>query len=146
MKTIRLDFSPVTRVVNTLYPDISVIIVNGGGLGGSREEILCRVISEKTDIGFMVVQDIITNELIEINPRYIGTIRKTNVTKVYIEHNNTNFPSGKRIQWYSHRVNTEIEFHKDEFINGERYPSVEQGMKDESLNLKLIHTDNMNYL
>jgi hypothetical protein len=146
MKKIGLDFGSVTLITNTLYEGVDVIRVNGGGgMGGSREDIMCRIVSEKTDIGFMIVQDIITNELIEINPRYIGTIRRTNVTKVYFEHNNPNFPSGKRTEWFTHKVNTKIELCKD---NGERikYPSVEQGERDESLNLKLVHTDNMNYL
>ena len=142
MKKIRLDFSPVTSVTNILYKGVDIISVNGGGgMGGSREEIFCTIVSDKTEYGFMVVKDIITNELIEINPRYIGTIRRTNVTKVYFEHGNNNFPSGKKTEWFTHKVNTEIEL-----CSNSKYPSVEQGMKDESLNLKLIHTDDMNYL
>ena len=138
----KLDFGSVDSVTNTLYKDVLVIVVNGGGgMGGSREEIRCNMVSSTTDIGLMVVQDIITDEIIQINPRFIGTMRTVNVTKVYFEHHNTNFPSGKRTYWFTHRVNTEIELCKDE-----KYPSIEQGKNDSQLKLELIRTDDMNYL
>jgi len=147
----RLDFGSVDSITNTLYKDVLVIVVNGGGgMGGSREVIRCRIISPKTDKGFMVVQDIITDEIVDINPRFIGTIRTVNVTKVYFEHHNSNFPSGKRTYWFTHKVNTEIELCKDEWFlnNGERirYPSIDQGKNDDQLKLELIRTDDMNYL
>jgi len=144
----RLDFGSVDSITNTLYKDVLVIVVNGGGgMGGSREEIRCNMVSSIDDLGFMVVQDIITDEIIQINPRFIGTMRTVNVTKVYFEHHNTNFPSGKRKYWFTHRVNTEVEFHKDsDSINGQKYPSLETGKKDSYLNLEHIQTDDMNYL
>ena len=148
---LRLDFGSVDSVTNTLYKDVLVIVVNGGGgMGGSREEIRCKMVSLTTDIGLMVVQDIITDEIIQINPRFIGTMRTVNVTKVYFTHKNSNFPSGKRTYWFTHRVNTEIELCKDEWFlnNGERirYPSIDQGKNDNQLKLELIRTDDMNYL
>ena len=49
MKKIRLDFSPVTSVTNILYKGVDIISVNGGGgMGGSREEIFCTIVSDKT--------------------------------------------------------------------------------------------------
>lgn len=125
--------------MNTLYKDVSVIVVNdGGGMGGSYEVIRGKIVSLTTDIGFMVVQDIITDEIIQINSRFIGTMRTVNVTKVHFEHHNTNFPSGKRTYWFTHRVNTEIE------LCSEGNFSTEQGKKDSQLNLELIYTDDMN--
>lgn len=141
MKKIRLNFSPIIKIENTLFRDVSSIIVNGGGgMGGSREEIFCEeIIIPKDDLGFMVIKEIRTNEVVKINPTYIGTIRKINVTKVYFEHQNSNFPSGKRTEWFTHRVNTKVEFVRND---GYTIPSVEEGGKDETLKLKLIHTDN----
>jgi len=139
MKKIRIDFGCVTKVDNTSFKDVSKIIVNGGGgMGGSREEILGEIITRSNDLGFMEVKDIMSNEIIEIHPRYIGTIRKTNMTKLYFEHKNSNFPSGKRTEWYTHRVGTEIGF----YTNND-YPPYSVVQKDESLNIKHIHTDDM---
>jgi hypothetical protein len=144
MKKIKLNFSTIRTIENTLYKNVSRIIINGGGgMGGSREEIRGKIVSYKTEPhGFMVVQDIITDELIEINPKFIGSISKINVTKLYFEHDNSNFPSGRRTEFFSHRINTEIEFTKDDGI-GER---MEKSQKDFSLNLNLFHTDDMNYI
>ena len=139
MIKIKLDFSPIVRVVNTLYKDLSIITVNGGGgMGGSQEEIICSIINRKTIDGYMLVREIITNEMVEINPLYVGTIRKVNLTKVYFEHRNPNFPSGKRTYWFTHSTDTEIEFTKDE-----NNISIENSKKSSFLNLKHIKTDNM---
>ena len=139
MKKLRVDFGGVIKVENTLFKDVSVIIVNGGGgMGGSREEIYCEeIITPKDDLGFMVVKEVRTNEVIKINPKFIGTIRKVNMTKVHFTHTNSNFPSGKRTEWYSHRVNTEVEF-----VSNEGYPSPKIFERSDELTLKNIHTNN----
>jgi len=113
MKKVNLDFSPIyeNSIVNTLFPNISEIVVNGGGgLGGSRETIRGKIIIEKDNMGFMVVEETISQETVKINPRYVGTIRTINMTSVYFEHNNANFPSGYIRDWYTHKVGTEIQF------------------------------------
>ena len=141
MKKIRLDFNPIVKgsIVNTLYQDVSLITVNGGGgMGGTYEEIRCKILNHKTvDLGFLLVKDVISNEMIEINPRYIGTIKEINLTEVYFKHNNSNFPSGKRTYWFSHKIGTRLELCDED---DRQYPSITESMKDSNYKLKTVCT------
>ena len=111
---LRIDFSPIypTTVKNTLHKDVMSIRVNGGGgMGGSCETIRCTLLDVKSgELGFMKVQEIISGEVVTINPRYIGTIRNINMTELYFEHRNPHFPSGKRTEWLTHPTDTELTF------------------------------------
>ena len=140
MKKLTINFGGIRTVENTLFKNVSVIVVNGGGgMGGSREKIYCEVLYTKEN-GFVVVREVMTGEELEINSKYIGTIRKVNITKVYFTHTNSNFPSGKITEWYSHRVNTEVDF-----VSKEGYVTPEMFGKNEEYNLEEIHRNNHQY-
>lgn len=112
MRQMKVQFSPINSITNTLYKDVFKITVNGGGgIGGTHEVIIGKIL-ERKDM-FYIVEELITGDKVQIFTNYIGTIRPINVTKVFFTHSNTNFPSGKRTEWYSHRPDTEIEYVKD---------------------------------
>jgi hypothetical protein len=141
MKTLRIDFSPViiSSIVVSLFKDVSKYIINeAGGMGGTRREIIGKEIG-KTDLGFLLIEKTIDEQTIEINPRYISTIEHMNITSVFFRHENSNFPSGSRKEWYSHNRGTEIDF-----VGGDnrRYPTAKDVERDNELNLIHIYTDN----
>ena len=137
-----ISFSPVIRGSEgiMLYKNISIITLNGGGgMGGSREIIRGEIINWKTvDLGFILIKEVITGEFIDLNPLYVGSIRKRNVTEFTFLHNNSNFPSGKQTHWFTHHINTEIEL----FVDDRSYPSIEGLWNNSELRLELIMTNN----
>jgi hypothetical protein len=140
MKRIRINFSPIinTSVVNDRYEDVLKIAINeGGGIGGARREIIGHEVG-RTDLGFLIIKKIIDEQLIKVNPRYISTIETINITSVFFRHENSNFPSGKRKEWYSHNIETEIDF-----IGGDNngYPTPKDAERDHELNLIHIYTE-----
>jgi len=105
---IRIEFSPIkdVTVFTSLQEERSLITLNIG------EDIIGQILNMKTvDLGFILVRETISQQMTQINPRYIRTIGKVNVTKLDFEHNNKHFPSGRRTVWYSHRTETELIFH-----------------------------------
>jgi hypothetical protein len=133
----RIDFSPikVQTIKNILHKDIMVIVVNyNGGMGGGTETIYCKLFNIKNELGFMTVKDAISGEVIEINPRYVSTIKKANITELYYEHDNSNYTSKKRTEWYVHSTDSEVEFS----INNNLKTVVRGGDAD----IKLLQVEN----
>jgi hypothetical protein len=119
-----LDFSPIyfNTIKTKLHKNVSVIIINGGGgMGGSRETIYGTIKNKCNDMGMVVITETISGNEVIINPRYIGTIRTTNISSVYCEHGNNNYPSKKRTVWVLHPIDTELNVYKDNCSNKSHY-------------------------
>ena len=115
MKTVdfKIGFSPIVEgsVKTKLYENVKVITVNGGGgMGGSREHVYCEEITEKDDLGFIKVVNLIDNVQYSINPRYISKIKTVNVSVLTFKHENTNFKGDSRTEIYSHSTELKPNF------------------------------------
>lgn len=134
------DMSPVHKVDLERHDELSHIVINeGGGMGGSRREIIGIILSGKSPNGFMDVQEKITGKRLEINPRFVSVISKVNLTKIVMHHTNLNFPGGKRTLWFSHDVSTAIDMTNDGSV------SIKGALIAHKFNIKLVHEDDHRY-
>jgi hypothetical protein len=134
------DMSPVHKVDIERHEELSHIVINeGGGMGGSRREILGIILSGKSPNGFMDVKEKITDKRLEINPRFVSVISKVNLTKIVMHHTNSNFPSGKRTLWLSHAVGTIID------MNNDGNMSMKEALLSHKLDIKIVREDDHRY-